>query len=102
MLAEFSLFANFSHLTRLDTRSIARRPIKVGIRGGEGRQRTEARSLLVYVAHRKAEACQKESIMQLAHPEVAQLKLGALRPQVCHCSFSEPRSEPKSSASFGE
>ena len=28
-------------------------------------------------------------------PNVAQPKLGALRPQVCHCSFSEPRSGPK-------
>ena len=24
-------------------------------------------------------------MMQLAHPKVAQLKLGAFRPQVCHC-----------------
>ncbi len=34
--------------------------------------------------------------MQLAYPEGAQPKLGALQPQVCHCSFSEPRTEPKS------
>ena len=47
-----SLFANVSHQTRLDTRSIARKPIKVGISGGEGRKRAEARTLLVYVAHR--------------------------------------------------
>ena len=31
--------------------------------------------------------------MQLAHPEVAQPKLEAIRPQVYHCSFSEPCSE---------
>ena len=30
-----SIFANVSHQTRLDTRSKARRPIKVGIKGGE-------------------------------------------------------------------
>ena len=40
--------------------------------------------------------------MQLAHPEVAQLKLGALRPQVCHCSFSRHRSEPMSRTGSGE
>ena len=34
--------------------------------------------------------------MQLVHPGVAQPKLGALRPQVCHCSFLEPSNEPNS------
>ena len=35
-------------------------------------------------------------MLQLAHPEVAQRKLGALRPQVCHCSFAEPKRAPES------
>ena len=48
----YSLFANVSLKTRLDTRSIGRRQIKVGIRGRKGRKRAEARTLLVYVAHR--------------------------------------------------
>ena len=47
-----SQFANVSQQTRLDSRSIARRPIKVGIRRGEGRERAEAWTLLIYVAHR--------------------------------------------------
>ena len=74
------LFACASHQTRLDTRSMARRPIKLGIRGGEGRAVVEARTLLVYVAHRltdvslMSQACQKESILQFTHPEVAQPK----------------------------
>ena len=46
-----SLFGTESHQKRLDTRSIPQRPVKVGIRGGEGRERAEARTLLVYVAH---------------------------------------------------
>ena len=46
------IFANVSHQTRLDTRSKARRPIKVEINGRGGRERAETRTLLVYVAHR--------------------------------------------------
>ena len=42
-----SLFANVSH----QAKSIARRLIKVGRRGWEGREQAEAWTLLVYVAH---------------------------------------------------
>ena len=45
------IFAIVSHQTRLDTRSKARRPIKVGIKGRGGRKRAETRTLLVYAAH---------------------------------------------------
>ena len=44
------VFANVSNQTRLDTRSKARRPIKVRIKG-RGRERAETRTLLVYVTH---------------------------------------------------
>ncbi len=37
-------------------------------------------------------------MLQLAHPEVAQPKPGALRPQVCHYSFAEPKLAPESFA----
>ena len=33
-------------------------------------------------------------MLQLAHPDIAQPKLGALRPQVCHGSFAEPERAP--------
>ena len=46
------LFVAASHQTRLDTRSKARRPIKVGIKGWGGRERAETRTLLVNAAHR--------------------------------------------------
>ena len=46
------VFVAASHQTRLDTKSKARRPIKVGIRGREGRERVETRTLLVCAAHR--------------------------------------------------
>ena len=119
------IFASVSHQTWLDTRSKARRPIKVGIkeRGRSGTSRP--RTLLVYVAHRltwcnvslmsqivsrtqrwvqaRIPGCglnqtarssaihrlQKESIMQLAHPELNGLK-SAIVP------FVEPRCGPKS------
>ena len=45
------VFVAASHQTRLDTRSKARRPIKVGIKGREGRERAETRTLLVSAAH---------------------------------------------------
>ena len=35
-------------------------------------------------------------MLQIAHPEVAQPKLGALRLQVCHCPLAEPRRAPES------
>ena len=46
------LFVAASHQTRLETRSKARRPIKVGIKGRGGRERAETRTLLVCAAHR--------------------------------------------------
>ena len=46
------IFVADSHQTRLDTRSKARRPIKVGIKGRGGRERIETRTLLVSAAHR--------------------------------------------------
>ena len=46
------LFVAASHQTRLDTRSKARRPIKVGIKGRGGRERAETRTLLVCAANR--------------------------------------------------
>ena len=46
------IFVVASHQTRLDTRSKARRPIKVGIKGRGGRERAETRTLLVCAAHR--------------------------------------------------
>ena len=46
------LFVAASPQTRLDTWSKARRPIKVGIKGAEGRERAETRTLLVYAAYR--------------------------------------------------
>ena len=45
------LFVAASHQTRLDTRSKARRPIKVGIKGRRGWERIETRTLLVCAAH---------------------------------------------------
>ena len=45
------LFVAASHQTRLDTRSKARRPIKVGIKGRGGWERAETRTLLVNAAH---------------------------------------------------
>ena len=44
------LFVAASHQTRLDTRSKARRPIKVGIKGRGGREQAETRTLLVNAA----------------------------------------------------
>ena len=46
------LFVAASHQTQLDTRSKARRPIKVGIKGRGGRELAETRTLLVSAAHR--------------------------------------------------
>ena len=46
------IFVAASHQIRLDTRSKARRPIKVGIKGRGGRERAETRTLLVSAAHR--------------------------------------------------
>ena len=46
------LFVAASHQTGLDTKSKAQRPIKVEIKGEEGRERTETRTLLVCAAHR--------------------------------------------------
>ena len=46
------LFVAASHQTGLDTRSKARRPIKVGIKGRGGQERAETRTLLVCAAHR--------------------------------------------------
>ena len=46
------IFVAASHQTRLDTRSKARRPIKVGIKGRGCRERIETRTLLVSAAHR--------------------------------------------------
>ena len=92
------LFVAASHQTRLDTRSNARRPIKVGIKGRGGRERAETRTLLVSAAHDEASSFTnpnvspgtyaslrlkldawssavqggtKETKMQLAHPKVA-------------------------------
>ena len=47
-----SIFVAASHQTGLDTISMTRRSIKVGIRGGGGRSRAEARALLNYDAAR--------------------------------------------------
>ena len=49
---ECRVFVAASHQTRLDTRSKARRPIKVGIKGRGGRERAETRTMLVCAAHR--------------------------------------------------
>ena len=46
------LFAHAPNQTRFNTRSMIRRPIIVGIRGEQGRKRTEARTLLICVVHR--------------------------------------------------
>ena len=46
------VFVAASHQTRLETRSKARRPIKVGIKRRGGRERAETRTLLVSAAHR--------------------------------------------------
>ena len=46
------LFVAASHQTRLDTKSKARRPIKVGIKGRGGRERAETWTLLVSAADR--------------------------------------------------
>ena len=47
-----ALFFSASHQTELNTRSMTRRSIIVGIGGGEGRTRAEARGLLDYAGHR--------------------------------------------------
>ena len=44
------IFVAVSHQTRLDTKSKARRPIKVGITERGGRERAETRNLLVYAS----------------------------------------------------
>ena len=51
ILFNLNLFVAASHQTRLDTRSKARRPIKVGIKGRGDRKRIETRTLLVNAAH---------------------------------------------------
>ena len=51
-VSHIHVFVAASHQTRLDTRSKARRPIKVGIKGRGGRERAETRTLLVSAAHR--------------------------------------------------
>ena len=48
----YQVFVAASDQTRLDTRSKARRPIKVEIKGRGGRERIETRTLLVSAAHR--------------------------------------------------
>ena len=48
-------FVAASHQTRVDTRSMTRRSIKVGSRGGDGRARVEARTRLDYDAARPPE-----------------------------------------------
>ena len=48
MKLPFWIFVSASHQTGLDTRSMTRRSIIVGFRGGEGR----ARALLDYAGHR--------------------------------------------------
>ena len=46
------IFVAASHQTGLDTKSMTRRSIQVGIRGREGHARAEARTLLNYARHR--------------------------------------------------
>ena len=46
------IFVPASHQTGLDTRSMTRRSIIEGIRGGESRAQAEARSPLDYAGHR--------------------------------------------------
>ena len=48
---DLPIFVAASHQTRLDTRSKARRPIKVGINGRGSRERAETRTLMVNAAH---------------------------------------------------
>ena len=112
------IFVAASHQTGLDTRSKARRPIKVGIKRRGRSGTSEAWTLLVCAAHRptkcnvglmrqavsriqiwirarmpgysfnwtaRSSTIHREQRLQLAHPKVAQPKLGAFRPRICHC-----------------
>ena len=65
------IFVAASHQTGLDMRSMTQRLIKVGIKGGGGQAWAEAWLLV--------------TMMHLAHPKVAQPKLGTLWPQVYLC-----------------
>ena len=73
------IFVTASRHTGLNTRSLTRRSIKVGIREERGHARAEARALA--------------TVMHLTHLKVAQPKQTALRPQVCHC-WTGPAGEP--------
>ena len=55
VLSMGQIFVTASHQTGLDTRSMTRRSIKVGIRGEDSRTRAEARNLLDYDAARPPE-----------------------------------------------
>ena len=46
-----AVFVSASHQTELDTKSMARRSIIVGMKGGESRTQAEAQALLVYAGH---------------------------------------------------
>ena len=73
------IFVAASHIIGLDTRSITRRSIKVGIWGGAGQAWAKAWALV--------------TMMRLTHPMVAQPKLGTLWLQVSLC-WTEPTGEP--------
>ena len=72
-------FVAASHKTGLDTMSMTRRSIKVGIRRRGGQPRVKARA--------------RVTMMHQEYPKVAQPKLGVLRPQFYLCRTG-PASEP--------
>ena len=80
-----AVFVSASHQTGLDTMSMTRRSIKVEIWGRGDRARAEARALV--------------TMMYLTLLKVAQLKLGALRLQVC-LYWTRPIGEPTGDANY--
>ena len=74
------VFVAASHQTRLDTRSKARRPIKVRIKGRGGRERAETRTLLVCAAHRLTLVqCEPDEASSFTNPNVGPCTYASLR-----------------------
>ena len=67
---DLCLFVAASHQTRLDTWSKARRPIKVGIKGRECRERAETRTLLICCSSAHLVQCEPEEASSFTNPNV--------------------------------
>ena len=77
------VFVAASHQTRLDTRSKARGPIKVGIKGRGGRERAETRTLLVCaVSSAHLVKCEPDEASSFTIPNVGPGTYASLRLQL--------------------